>query len=294
MGSSAVHDAIIGASTIKQCQQTSLEANVEEMIHSMSGAVDASQVSVKKAEPKMPITSFDLAGFLTALPIATGLKVSSSTIALPYQSRADEGVWATGADVIAAGTDGLAVPLSVSASQGDDGAVASGEVWFKSTDGLIVPVTLTTGQTAAAQSFSATYNLGPVAINSSELPQIVRTNVTFGLDVRAKYYGGACYPMRFTINARRPTIEFEFEDFTALNSVGPLFKALTSAEVFYRKSLDGSTFVADATEEHVKFTLTGGLSTVQDFSAQEQDDGRATVRLVGKTLAVSLASAIAI
>ncbi|MCA9013701.1 MAG: hypothetical protein KDA77_00085 [Planctomycetaceae bacterium] len=294
MGTSAVHDAIIGLSTISQCQQTTLEANVEEMIHSMSGAVDASHVSVKKAEPKAPLASFDLAGLLTALPITTGLKVASGTIALPYKKRAAEGVFASASDLIIAGTNGLAVPLSVSASQGDDGAVANAEIWFKSTDGLAIPVTISTGQTAASQSFSAVYALGPAAVNSTQVPKIVRTTVTFGLEVTPHYYDGGVYPVLFTINQRRPMFEFEFEDFDTLATVGPLFSGITDAEVFYRKALDASTYVPDASLAHIKFTLTGGLTAVQDASAQEQQDGKASVKLTGKTIAVSLASAIAI
>ena len=294
MGTSAVHDAIIGASTIKQCSQTSLEANVEEMVHSTSGDVDPAFIGVKKAEPKMPVESNDLAGFLTALSITAGLKVSSGTIALPYRRRADEGVWASGSDLIITGTNGLAVPLSVSASQGDDGAVASGEVWFKSPDGLTMPIAVSSGQSAAAQTFGGVYNLGPAAINSSQLPGLIRATANFGLEVRAKYYNGGCYPMRFTINMRRPTFEFEFEDFDALEDVGPLFSALTSSEMFFRKGLDGSTFVPDATAEHIKFTLTGGLTKVQNVSAEGQDDGTASLMLSGKTIAVSTASAIAI
>ena len=64
--------------------------------------------------------------------------------------------------------------------------------------------------------------------------------------------------------------------------------------MFFRKGLDGSTFVPEATAEHIKFTLTGGLTKVQNVSAQGQDDGTASLMLSGKTIAVSTASAIAI
>lgn len=298
MSTSAVHDVIIGASmspsTIHQCQSTNLESNIEENVHRMSGAVSPSLVSVKGAEPKAPISTHDLLGFLTAIPIATGLKVESGTITVPYKRRANEGLFATGSDLILAGTDGIAVPTNVTASQGDDGAVANADIWFVSTDGLIIPVTTTTGGTAAAQSFNAAFSMGPAAINSTELPMVTRTTVNFGLEAVPHYYGGGPYPQVVTINFINPTVEIEFEDFDSVHALGPLFSALTSCDVYYRKALDGDTYVPDATAQHVRFTLSGGLVKVNDFGAEGTDDGKSTLQLTGKTLAVSTASAISI
>jgi len=67
---------------------------------------------------------------------------------------------------------------------------------------------------------------------------------------------------------------------------------MTSANCYMKKRADSGIFTADATTEHVRFTLAAGLADTNNITVSGNDDGSATITLHGKVLTASAAVAI--
>lgn len=291
-----LYDAIFGAGVpISQCQSTSLSNNVELLIGRDTGDVDPALTAVMKAEPTASIVTYDVAGFISIFGVG-GASVSSGTVSLPYRKRAAGSTFAgTLSHFILTGANAFGYATSFSASQ-DGEATASADVKFLSTTGEANPLASAVSQTLSAQSYNAAYTLGPAKIGASQVPEVTAMTINPGLQVEAKFYNGGTFPISCVIVQRNPTIELTVADFDAFNTHGPMFSDNDSQDVvgYFRKMAPGSTRVADATAQHCAFTLTDGIITVPDFSAQDTSDGSGTILITGKSLAVSATSAISV
>lgn len=290
----AVYDAVIGAVNLRQCRAATWNPNAQIDRQRVSGGLDASEIYLMGAEPRAQFESFDLAGVITGISVSAGLSVASGTITLPYQKRANMGTFAgVGSHFTLTGANGLTIPKSFQANQNDAGASVSLETVFLSTTGLAAPVTAAVNQSLAAQAFNASYRMGPVYIGGVQVPQITGIRVDTGLRLEVLKYDGAVYPVKVVIVSRDPAIEITFEDFDALGTYGPIFANMGSGcAAYFRKKSDGGTVVADASTVHCKLSFAAGITNVQSASASEQGNGSATMRLEGKTLTASNASAI--
>lgn len=288
-----VYDAVIGSTTLKQVMRSSYAPGGNVIVGRASGAVDPAALYGGVAEPKATFESADVAGVVTGISVSTGLYVSAGTISIPYNERAGGGSFQgeTSHNVLS-GTTGLAIPTRFSAGQDDEAATAEIEMWFQSSDGVTNPVSITGSQTLSAQAFNAMYALGPVAIDGSALPGVQRVEVVPGITVLVRRAGGGLWPISLYIQARNPTITITFDDFDALAAFETAYDAISSAAVYFRKRAEGSSFVADATEEHIKFSFADGIFVPQDVSGQGQETGQASIMLTGEALTATATSAI--
>lgn len=290
----ALYDAILDAATLKQVRRTTYNGQLEVLTGRLSGAVDPSAKFLKKAEPRATFETEDISGCLTAISVSAGLYISSGTITIPWNRRANGGTFAGGSNnAILSATKALAILSSISASQGDDGAVASVELAFLSSDGLTAPVSASVNQALSSQSSNAWFSMGPVYIDSSQLTQVKSVRVDPGVQMVTKMFDGAIYPTIAFIQARNPAIEVQFENFDALNAQTPLLAALTSCAAYFRKRAAGAgAFVSDATSGHVKLSLGTGVKVMQSAEGSGQENGTVTLRLEGLALSSSTSSAI--
>lgn len=288
-----VYDAVLGALTLKQVSNTTYSEGKTVIAATKSGDVDPAQYYANRAEPKATFESTDIAGVLGGISVTAGLSISSGTITIPYRKRAQGATFAgSSAHVALSGTNGLLIPTSFSSSQDQEASTVSLELWFRSTDGATDPVTSATGASLASQSFNVSYDHGPVLVNASEVAEVTGFTVNPGIEVRAKRYQGLPFPTALYIVQRRPTIDLEFEDFDDAEAFVGTVTAMSSCACYMRKLADGSSHVAEATAEHVKFSFTDGIVTLETLSASGTEDGTATVRLYGDTLAASATNAI--
>ena len=289
-----LYDAIFGSGVpIKQCQSTSLSNNLELFIGRDTGDVDPALTAVMKGEPTATITTYDVAGFISVFGVV-GASVSSGTVSLPYRKRAAGSTFAgTLSHFVLTGANAFGYPTIFTAQQ-DGEATATAEVRFLSTTGLANPLSSATSQTLSAQSYNAAYTLGGAEINDVQVPEVTAVTINTGLQVEAKYYNGSVFPTSCVITQKNPTIEITFADADAIDTWGPMFSDNDSqdAVAYFRKLSAGSTRVADATAEHCAFTLSDGIITVPDYSAQDTADGSGTILITGKSLAASATSAI--
>lgn len=291
----ALHDLIFGSGVaIKQCQAVDHSNNFTLVIGRDSGDVDPALIGVMEAEPTTTVTSLDVAGVLGIFGVTTGASVSAGTVTIPMTKRAAGSTFAgTSSHFTMTGANAFGYMTSCSAQQGQD-AQAQFDIMHLSTNGQAAPLSSATGATLSANAYNAQYTLGPAKIDGTEVPEITGITVNTGLTVETRRYGGAVYPTVCVITQRNPSIDLTVADFDEVDTYGPLFVTNDSidAVAYFRKCADGSTRVADATEEHIAFTLSDGITTVENFSGQDTSDGSATIRITGKSLAVSTTSAI--
>lgn len=290
MAGDIVYDVILGSNTVRQVLKSDYQPNLEDVVGMASGAVDPSEVMAGKAEPQATFETSDLAGFLAALSISAGAHVSAGTITIPWNKRAQGGSFAgAGANSRINGTHGLIVPTRISCGQDDEAAIAAAMVHFYSTDGFAAAATISNSQNLAATAFTGQYTLGPAKVNGTALGELLSIAVNPGITVEVKRHNGGNYPTLVHITQRRPTIDLTFEDISEIPAIG--FAAMTSAAVWFRKR-SSVGFVADATEQHVKFSFTDGLVIPQGISASGIQAGAVTLRLKGEALTASAAAAI--
>lgn len=290
-----VYDAVLGSNPLKQITNSSFDEQLQVLTGRMSGGTYGSDHFVEGAGPKMDLTSVDIGGFITAFGAIGSRIADGSTVIVPWAKRASGSTFAgTGANVQVAGVDDSPVqliPRSINAPRSGT-PTAQGEVWFLSADGKLAPHAITLNEDLASQAFGAMYGLGPVAVNGSFLPKQIGFNINFGVGLsEPQRYDGLVWPTDCFIETVDPTIEVSVEDFDIIASFTG-GAAITSVKAYLRKRTTGSTFVADGTAQHCKFSFTGGIITPKQLSAQETKHGQAGIMLTGRQMTVSAASAI--
>lgn len=287
-----VYDAVIGALTLRQVSQGSYDPGANVIAARASGAIDPSELYAGSATPRASFQSGDLAGLLGAVSLSAGLAISSGTITLPFQKRANQGAFAgSSAHPAIAATDGLLVVTSIESGQ-DRGVTASMDLHFLSTDGATDPVSGSTGNSLGAQSFTAQFDHGPGLVNATEIDELVGWRVNPGITVRAKHYQGLTFPTRLYIVSRDPSIDLTFEDLDAAMAFLGSYTALSSVNVYARRFADGAAHVAEATTSHAKFSLGDGIGVIGPVQAAGQAEGSATIRCTGLALTGSTSNAI--
>lgn len=297
----ALHDVIFGSGVaIKQCQSVDHSNNFNLLIGRDSGDVDPALTGIMEAEPTTTIASLDVAGMIGIFGVTTGASVSSGTVTIPFNRRAAGSTFAgSTSHFTMTGANAYGYPTAYSASQGQE-ATATADIMFLSTNGLAAPLSSATGATLSANAYNAAYTLGPAKYGSgasfTQFGEVTAATVNPGLTVETRRYDGSAYPTVCVITQRNPTIELSIADFDEIDTHGPLSLSNDTLDVvvYFRKMADGSTRVSDATAEHIAFTLSDGIRTIEQVSGQDTQDGTARILITGKSLAVSATSAISI
>ncbi|HEY0982674.1 hypothetical protein [Schlesneria sp.] len=291
-----VYDAILGSGVnLRQVTNSSFDPKVESLAGRMSGAAVISDQFIVSSQPEASLSTVDIGGFLTAFGVVGAVVNNGANVTIPFQKRARAGTFVgAGANMVVKGITDCPVvlnPQTITAPR-QGAPTAQGQVLFLSSDGMVTPYSETVNQTLAGQLFSAMYGLGPVYINGDLVPRQVGFSVTFGLGwSEPQNYEGSVFASDIFLETIDPVIEVQVEDFDLLASIlGGA--SITNVTAYLRKRASGGTYVADATAQHIKFTFAGGLIKPQAMSAQETKHGNAGLRLEGRTLVASTASAV--
>ncbi len=293
-----VTDAILGSGNVlKQVRNSSHRSGATLRAARTSGAATISELYGVKLEEVTSLTTGDVGGLLALNSgniITSGLGVATGTVVVPYKNRANQGVFeGTSAHSQLAGANAFVIPTSIEATQdSEEGASASCEVHWLSTNGTAVAVTGSAGNTLASEAFAVEYDLGPADINGTDITSVTGVTVTPGLTVVKKGQYGRARPVIASIKMTDPTIDITVHDIDEVATLTGGFTTLTSFECYFVKRDDGGEQVADATAEHVKISFAAGIAHAETIETSDSSDGSVTVRLTGKALAVSTASAI--
>ena len=287
----ALYDAVLGSLALRQVTAASFSNSGAPVEGTFSNSLDVAQYFGGPADLRASFETEDLASVAAIANIGTaGLAVAAGTISMPWAQREAQSTFSTGtAHFSLAGTDGFIIPTRFSVPSVGNASCGL-ECIFISTDGDTVPVSITTGVTLAGQSFTGLYGLGPVAINGTVLSQVTGFTVTPGLTVETKMYGKN-YVTDTYIVMRRPMIEVTTEDLDALSALGAAWGVGTSI-VAYARARSGTSWVADATTSHVKFSGTDGIIKPVEMGASGAGDGSRTIRFYLEGLTIAGSSAI--
>ena len=133
-------------------------------------------------------------------------------------------------------------------------------------------VALPTGNGVIA---GALYTLGPIYINGSALPGVTGVKFMANCNVESFSSDGDLYGTWQTVMTRSPRFEITLKDATVLNDfgIGGVAQGATASKIFLRKYSKGASRVADATAEHIKFTMNASQGMVWPGTVSGGNDG---------------------
>lgn len=288
-----VHTCTLGSLTLAQVQSVQVSPGATANPYRVSGGISPSQHFGGPVDPRATITSQDVASAMAISNILTaGIYVSSGTILVPFQKRAAGSTIAGSLshDTLSA-ANGLIVPRSIECQQDGD-ATVSLEVFFRSTDGTTNPVTQNVDQSLTGETFDSVYSLGPASINGTTISEVLSLSVDPGITVLQTRANGGLYPDQIYIQMLDPKITITFRDIADQTDNFGFGATVGTAMVAYLRKRSGVGYVANGTAQHIKFTFADGMTLMDSFSAQGNEDGIVTHIYSGEALTVSAASAI--
>jgi len=265
-----IHETMLGGIT---AQNLPLGNQVQG--EASSGEVYTRFQSLMGAKPQATFSTLNIAAALDLCGV-TGYDVDSGDgVVLYAQKTADGATRTAGANhrsyTIA---DGLLVPQTLSVNHAGN-ATLSYLLLATSADGTTHPVAIAETVTLGAVTDGERFTLGPITIGAVTVAEPRSLSVQFGINARTEGAGSELYDTHAWIASIQPSLTITGVDVELLKAANiPLTgQAATHANttIYLRKRAAGSTFVADATEEHIKLTA-DGLAVVEDAMAASGDD----------------------
>lgn len=155
----------------------------------------------------------------------------------------------------------------------DDGGLATLaiDVVARSSDGITAPMTVTAASTMPALTLlDQAFTLGPVSINGTTLGGVKSTRVDFGKQLVVESGDGDTYPTFIAIQARQPSILVRTTQtqHVAGGGLGQIIaQGATDSAVYFRRVAKNGTRVANATTQHLSFSVDDGIITAREVAA---------------------------
>lgn len=296
----ALGPVVVAAGQINQIVDYQPDAGVEVLKHFSDGQSDPNFAAIILQSPRLTFTTTAIA---RALAIAAYAPYSIAANAdFYFQKLAQGGIRAGSTTSLRVrGAKGILVPQQISCS---DKAYARMQMVmaFVSSDGTTAPVTAT--DSVALPSITATdqlFTIGPIKINGTEVEGVKDVTIDFGMDLVVEHGSGEAYPTFSGVRSRNPTISFRTTDPTFLATDGYFAaQGSTDSVVYLRKCNKNGLRVANATTEHIGFTIDDGLVHVRSPGGGASEDTQMAEVIIeptfdgtNDTVAVSAATAIA-
>ncbi len=271
------HAVSINGTYFSGIQSYSMNANVQKGIMAHDGQVDPSFACVLEQKPDIVIRTVDLAGLIAAVGFG-GLGVTE--LIVWWQKGVTCGTRASGSvHLKAVASLGCAVLRSISPSQGQ---ITEAEVQiFVRSNGTADPWTWTASQALGGTVATVDhFTLGPVYVTPDGGS---RTNVPVndwsfdpGINAEPMANDGHAYPDYVKIDKREPKFDCTTPDVGLVTTL--TMNGITGVtEFFLRKLSPGTTGgrVADATAEHILFTMADGLGTMETLQGDSNSEATA-------------------
>lgn len=286
---------------IQQINRVSVRSGGKKDTIIPGGAIDPAAIMLLGADPIVSIASEDVATLLTAISLTGGLECSAGNNLVQFQKRADGGTFQTGSNhVVLTNKKAFVYPKKLSVSQEKPAELELEMVCLfdgtsSGTPAVAVPPLVCATSTAltTTPAFNNRFYLGPVYVNSVQLPGVQDLDIDFGIEVQSKKSDGDVYPQICAIVARKPKLTAKFQKLD--NVPSSLFNAALPGEAaFYlRQGAAGGARTSDASTAHIKISAATGAYSAEDMEAAGQEDASLTIPIdVTGTLSASLASTI--
>lgn len=102
------------------------------------------------------------------------------------------------------------------------------------------------------------FTLGPIKLNGSFIEGVEEWTLDNRIEYEVVHSDGFGFPYYCGIKNYSPQLKFRARDARIMNTFGTRGTALSALSLFCRKKVKSGFEVADATEEHIKFTATTG------------------------------------
>lgn len=297
-----IHAVSVNGTYFSGVTSYTMNSNMQKSIMGHDGQVDPTFAAKMDQKPDITIRTTDISGLIEAVGFA-GLGVTE--LIIWFQKGVSCGTRASGSvHLKAVASLGCAVMRTISAQHNQ---VVEGEVqiFVRSSDGLTDPWTWTAdqalgGTVAAVEHFT----LGPVYITADggSRVNIPVNDWSFdpGINAEPVSNDGLAFADYVRINTREPKFECTTSDMELASSFGMNGKSCIT-EFFLRKLSAATTGgrVANATEEHVKFTIAEGLGHVDTMQGDHGSEASAkimvdaTSNLTDAIVAIDFTAAIA-
>lgn len=242
---------------------TSINPQLTTATQASDGEVYNTMAFLQSGEAVASTTTADLKEFFDECG-TTGMLVDSGVngdgIIIYYQKYAQGGTRASGSvqHKTTIG-DGLLVPRTLNMPHRGICSL-SADTLAISSNGVLNPLTFAeTGALPAATypAVDATFTLGKVDLNSTQIQGVTNVSIDFGLQVIRESADSDIYPTFVSVQMIQPAITIStkhLSDTTTLTEAGVEYAAST-VKIYARKRDEGGTFVADGTSEHISFTM---------------------------------------
>lgn len=292
---------------LDQLSDFSVDPNINELLVAADGHVDAKYVAVGSQQPNITFTSSAIAKVLAKVGIA-GFDFSGAAagaydgagLEAWFQKIVEHGTrGGASSHIKMTAAKGLIVPRTLTAPHEPPATISLEAI--PSWDGTNDPIVLATGQSlGGSPDVTEQFCAGPVSINGTTYEGVQSIDIDFGITLTIRGGSGNVWPEFVGIQFRRPSIVIRTLDVTSLSTFGLLGTAqgATDSIIYLRKVAEGAGRVADATEEHISFTIDEGRIWCGPATATQDAEAEGEIRITpvydGTNDVLVIATAVAI
>ena len=275
----------IGDTVIDQITSQSIAPGLTEMLISGDGSLDNEHVSVSAQDPTITFRTTAIQEVLDALSVS-GLVIaeegSSNGIEAWFLKRAKGGGFEAGAEHLRLLIDSaVMVPMTATATHPEAAEIECTlhVIWDGSANN---PIQIDKDQALPNFSPSITdvFTIGPWWVNGTKLVGMRDFAVDFGLQVEVQSSDGEVWPRSAHIMSRGASMTGTTLDMAILDDtvgLGIIGEVQSGGEfgirAFLKKKEQGAAVHADASTEHIRFSIAEGRISPSDGSATHPSEG---------------------
>lgn len=254
------HALFSGSAEIGGIQNISWDRQIQEIVQGSDGQVHNSFITTGSESPVVGITTTDVKAALDAVGL-NGRVIGSGDTMTTWLAQMDEatGVRKTGSNHVALLiNEGRLLPRVLTAENNQPATQLLDAI--ATYDGTNKPLVVTDSQAITGSASAITgilFTLGPVKFNGVAQGGVQRMTFDPGIQEIVQGSDGDGYPTFVGILRQNPRFTITFEDASIFATIDGM-KAEPTITVYLRKMAQNSTGgirVADATAEHIKFTI---------------------------------------
>lgn len=244
-----------------------VDHNTEVTLEFAAGVVDPTYVTSMAVAPMISFACTDLATVLASFWL-DGLYIPQTTVYTTLTAMfAKIGTTAprmtSTSHFRAVVNNALIVPKQITANQGQRAELTVDVHCIY--DGTNAPIVYTDSIALPhAASVDELFTVGKCSINGTALDGVQGVTLDFGIEVEKVFDSGNVYPVRAHVLSRRPKFEIRLKDTVNLSTYGidGTAQSGTDSVIYFRKMQENAVTLAEATAEHLSFTIDDGKVTV--------------------------------
>lgn len=283
--------------TLLPATNRAITPGANQIRSSGGGDLNPTHTAVTAIDPRITLDTMHIAAAL-GITGTTGAAINSGALLTLFSRQlADGGTFSSGSNHVKyVMNKGLLLPRQLSASI--DGATISLEA-IGVHDGTNEVIVVTSGQAFGGEStVSQSFIVGPASINGTAVNNVQSLEINFGLIEQLTRGSGSTRHTHGAVRKQEPVLTFTTTDAALAATIGAVGTAqgLTDSVFYLRKIADGGNEVADATTEHISFTLDKGLIQWQGGSGSDMEphtfayypdfDGSAAIIVINAAVAI--------